>query len=150
MVLRELRGEVGREEGLPSSLDALKPDLFSKDVWRFQDQAPKAGAVPASRVDDRDRGAVALPDQQGLLDSDRPEHLRQELSLIVHVPQRPRQLDRIRAAIPQSAVRERAEARLSRNLAREIAPMFHAAQSLVKENEGRLLRRRRPPPRALQ
>src|SRR5260370_15788013 len=150
MVLRELCGEVGREEGLPSSVDSLKPALFSKDVRRFQDQAPKAGVVPASRVDDRDRGAVALPDQQGLLDADRPHRLRQELSLIVHVPQSPRQLDRVGEAITQSAVRERAEAGVSRNLAREIAPMVHAAQSLVKKNQRRLLRGARPPPRVLQ
>src|ERR1700687_805788 len=150
VVLGELLGKVGGEKVLPRLLDALEPDLLRENVGRFEDQTLETGFPTASRVDDRDRRAIAVPHQNGFFFSDRAENLRRENSFIVHVCQRARQLDGIRAAISQTTVRKRAKAGRLRKLARKVAPLSHAAQSFMEKNKRRRLLRWRPPPRVLQ
>jgi len=72
--------------------NAFDTSRLADKVWRHQHGGLYAGGLFNAGVNCSDRGAVAVPDEYGGLNSGRVEHRVQVLhSFVVHIAQRARQ-----------------------------------------------------------
>ncbi len=138
--LPEPRRRVGRARGG----DPGHGDVLDEDVGREQDQA--GHGMPAPGVEHGDGATVAVPDEDGPLQPQPRQHLRQHLErLAVHVAHRPRPLPGGRASVAGAGVDEgRGSAGRGPHLVGERPPQLDRAESLVEEDERRPGVPRRP------
>jgi hypothetical protein len=94
-------------------------------------------------MDERDRGAVTVADEDGIGDAELRQHGRQRLQrLIMHVCNRPRCCQRVGTAVAKARIDQGRAARRRGEPRREIPPERERAQSFVQEHEGRSARLR--------
>jgi hypothetical protein len=94
-------------------------------------------------MNERDRGAVAVADEDGIGDAELRQHGRQRLQrLLMHVRDRPRRYQGVGTAVAKARIDQGWTARSRGESRREIAPERDRAQSLVQEHEGRSARLR--------
>src|SRR4051812_3517150 len=109
-------------------------DLLDDDVRREQRDA---GHGVVGSVDERDRAAVAVADEDGLADVELREHLGEDLErLLVEERGRPWAGRRVGAPVPEAGERDYAPARRRVQRPREAAPEPDRPQPLVEEDEG--------------
>ena len=88
MVPGQLFSKIGVSVGDFRGGNALNGDVLDKHMRRHEDEARDMAARSAG-VDDRDRRTVAMPDEDGLVDAESIEQLRQgDQRLFVHVSHR--------------------------------------------------------------
>src|ERR1700677_714258 len=91
------------------------------------------------------RGAVAVPQKNAALETDRFENPGQRLARLPrHIVERARQFDGIRLAVARAGIGENAQAGHLREAARKIAPQRDTAQALVQHDDRRRAARRGP------
>jgi hypothetical protein len=115
----------------PAFVDAPgRPDLseahrLDEHVRRHRDD--RAHGM-RSGVDERDRGTVAVADEDWPLDLERAEQLGQYLQrLLMHEPRRTRSRRRVRVAVAEARVRHHARSGRLGQVRMELAPQAHGA-----------------------
>jgi hypothetical protein len=123
----------GLERGLRAG-NARHAQVLDEDMRGHDHEA--SHAVPGAGVDQRDRAAVAVPDQDRLAHLERVEHARQRLErLVVHVAHRARRAQDVGVAVAQARVDDHRAARRLRGLARKVAPHRDGAETFVQEHQ---------------
>lgn len=116
--------------------DGGEAHILHEDVRGLQDEAANAGA-DGPGVDQGDRGAVGVADQDRFLD---PRALEERWQgperLVVHEGDRALERRWVRATVAKAAVDERRALGGCGELGREVAPGGGAAEALVQEDEG--------------
>ena len=117
---------------------------------RHNDEAVRRRRDFAAGIDQRDRGAVAVAEQDRPAHIQRVQQIRQHvLAFPVHEVERQRQVgagQRVGFAVAAPAVDQHAQAGRSRNPGWEIAPHGDGAEALVQHDDGRPVRRSDPHP----
>ena len=133
MVPREPRAQVAALVRVARLGDAAQPHLLREDVRRLEHQRPRLSA--ASGVDDRDRRAVAVPDEDRVVDLRGGEDLWQQLRLVMHVPDGTGHRRPIRLAVARAAVYECRQPGSLGDPLRKIAPQARRPEALVQEHQ---------------
>ena len=103
---------VGGVERLPDFPDRIDRHVLDDEMRRHQHEAAHAMVLHAAAIDRRDRGAVAVADQQALPEADGIEQARQDLArLDMHEVEPARQLRRARLAVADARPGEHAACR---------------------------------------
>ena len=123
-------------ERVPGLADRVDADLFHEHVWRHQREP---GHRMARRVDQRDRGAVAVThEDRRLFDSCGAEHLGQHVQrLLVHEGGRARPRRRVGLAVPEAGEGQNARARELVQGLGQPAPEAYRTEALVQHHERR-------------
>src|SRR4051794_17546965 len=93
-------------------------------------------------MDQGDRRAVAVPDEDRALDGELTQDLREDLAgLLVHEARRARAGRRVGVPVAEAGERHDAAAGAMREIGGERPPEAHGTQALVEEDERRLAAR---------
>ena len=121
------------------------PKASAKKCGASSTMPREARIGKAPRIDRRDRGAVAVAEQDAAAKADGVEHARQHLArLLVHEGDAARHRRGARAPVAGAGVDEHAEAGRLRDPVGKIAPQPDRAEPFVKEHDGRRRIGRRP------
>jgi hypothetical protein len=103
----------------------MDADRLDEHVRRHQHQAGNA-PPRGGRVDERNGGAVRVPDQQRVRDAELVEQSGQNIQrLLVHEARRARAREPVGLAVAEARVDERGCAEADGDLVREVAPQCH-------------------------
>src|SRR5260221_3400436 len=137
VIAREAPPQVGRVISRPRRRDAGGGRVLDEDVRRLEDDGVHR-PTPAAGMDERDRRAVAVADQDRILEAKRRPQLRQRLERLgVHVVDAVGRAERIGAAIAVARIDHGRASRRLRQLRREVAPQRHRAQPLMQKEQRR-------------
>ena len=135
VVAGHARAQPVRLVGALGLADLGEAHLLDEHVRRDRDDraAPVDGGV-----DQRDRRAVAVADEDGLVDLDGAEHGGQHLQrLLVHEARRARARRRVGVAVAEAGERDDARAGRIGQRGREVAPQPDRSEPLVQQHERR-------------
>lgn len=135
MVARQTLPQHGVLISEPGCPDPGDGEVFHKQMRRHGDD-PGHRPVAFARVNQRDRGSVAVTEQNGLVYIQLIQQRRQYLQrLIVHVSYVARPGQPVRAPIPQSGIHENGSASGTRDELGEVPPHGRGAKPFVEQND---------------
>ena len=134
-MLRQPRAQAATLVRVPRPGDAAQPHLLREDVRRLEHQCPRLST--AASVDDRDRRAVAVPDEDRVVDLRGREDLWQQLRLVMHVADGTGHRRPIRLAVARATVYECRQPGSLGDPLGKIAPQAQRPQALVQEDQCR-------------
>ncbi len=150
VIAGELAPQVRRPEQMLGPGDAFHRQGFDEHVRRFEDQAGHVLGVRTG-VDERDRTAVAVPDEDRAPYSHLLQHPRQDRQrLTVHVIHVVPGGARIRHSMALARIGEDTQSGPQRELVGEVLPHGQGAQALVQKHDVRQRVVRFAGPAALQ
>src|SRR5690606_32923333 len=142
VIARELLAQPRHFVAACDRRNRIGADRLDEQVRRERDD----GGVrirEGARVDQRDRGAVAVPDEDRPFDAEGAQQRRQHVHrFVVHEAHRARLGARVRAAVAEARIDDPRQARGGADAIGEVAEQRHAAEPLVQEDECRRLRGR--------
>src|SRR5438552_8936150 len=112
--------------------DALDAARLGEDVRRFENESLHAIGSLAAGVDQRDRRAVAVTDENRLANVVITQEPIENRGLVMHVADQTRQLSRRRQSVAASRVNERAASGPLSEALRKVAPCGCRSESFVE------------------
>ena len=133
---RELLRQIAALERLLRRDDALDADVLDEHVRRHRHQSPQR--VTRTGIDQRNRRAVAVADQDRALYAELEQELGQTLQcLALHEVDTVRPLQHLRLAMAIARVDDRGQTGRVAYALGKIAPLADRAQTLVQEHQAR-------------
>src|SRR6266404_3856824 len=137
VIAREAGAQIGRPIRLPGRSDAGDGDILDEDMRRLEDEAAH-GPPPRAGMDEGDRGAVAVADEDGIGDGERVAQRRQRLQrLDMHVVDAARLRERVRLPVTEPRIDQRGAAGRLGKARRKIAPLRKRAEPLMEQDQRR-------------